>query len=211
MSSKPSSVFCTFLVLLVLSVNAAPNQESDITSAITVSDNVPKGRTVKADTKSSSFDLSKVGPQLAAALTNEAQRLNAPLSEKSLQRVNADYFVGRKSTRFTNIIIYNTSNKPFKMTEHKCGSGRYSAPLLPEWDIRPYTSTVYGVESFGFMTGCTNCEVKYEAPDGQSWFKVYTSNPYWGYNHAGVRDSDGVSIQTVCSGGNKNIVAFRLN
>lgn len=78
----------------------------------------------------------------------------APFAETGMKRIHGSLFGEGRATRSTDVIIFNKSSHHFKLAENHCNRGGFTGGMLPEPELKPHTSTVYGVESHGFMTGC---------------------------------------------------------
>jgi hypothetical protein len=82
--------------------------------------------------------------------------------------------------------------------------------MLPVFEIPPLTCVVHGVESHGFLTGATDCKVRYvSVSDPQVFFELSTSNPYAGDNHS-ESVQNGVQVNIITGGGNNNAVHFTI-
>lgn len=89
------------------------------------------------------------------------------------------------SARSTDVAIVNRTGK--KLTLRDCSQESGGFKDLPPENIQPGEVVVYRVESHGFMTGCTECQVIYDDKDTGDVYAWFTSNPYMGSNHGGDR------------------------
>lgn len=115
-------------------------------------------------------------------------------------------FGSGRATRSTDVILFNKSSLNFKLTANSCAHGDFSTGLFPEPTIKSKQSSVFGIESHGFLTGC-ECTVRYESVDG-SYFQVTADNPYVGSNSGSQTFSNNLNLIPTIGVGNNNQIRW---
>lgn len=107
--------------------------------------------------------------------------------------------------RTSDVAIFNKSSFKLKCTSSKCDHGCYTSSLLPEQEISPKQSSVFGMESTG-LTGL-DCTTKYESDDG-TYFEIKTKNPFIGSNSVKESNSPNLVLTHTLGSGNNNQVRW---
>ncbi len=94
-------------------------------------------------------------------LLQAAIQLGAPFVQEAVNRIRGEVFGHGRATRSTDVVIFNQSPYKFTLVKNSHSSGGWSNDLMPPHDILPKSSVVYGCESSGAATGCTDCKVHY--------------------------------------------------
>ncbi|OXA44751.1 uncharacterized protein LOC110857755 [Folsomia candida] len=115
-----------------------------------------------------------------------------------------------RAARSSDVVIVNKTKFHFKLTSESKSSGVWTEEMLPVSDINPKRSVLFGCQSRGFMTGCTECCVSYKSKCGNAEFTVYTSNPFVGAKHAGAKFASNVTVATNLGQQNNNMVCFTV-
>lgn len=135
----------------------------------------------------------------------------APLTQTALGRVKGEIFGNGRAARSSDVIVMNKTPKTFKLRDNTCQWGGFSSDLFPEAELPPKSTTVYGVESNGFMSGVT-CTVKYEVVEnGQGvgeFVKFFVDNPYIGSNIEQSWLNGTFEIVSTLGQGNNNQVRY---
>ncbi len=135
-----------------------------------------------------------------------ATTYGAPFAETASSRLHGNVFGKGRATRSTDVVVFNKSNKSFKLDSHDCDHGGYSTDLFPVHEIQGKESTVYGMESHGFLTG-VECTVKYTSRDG-SYFEITANNPYIGSNSMRQSHSSSLRLTPTKGQGDNNQVRW---
>jgi len=143
---------------------------------------------------------------LGAYLIELAVKYGVPFAETCLKRLADDLFGSGRATRSTDAVIFNKSSFKFKCTLTKCDCGSYTSSLLPEHEILPKTSSVFGMESTNFLRGL-ECATKYQSVDG-TFFEIKTSNPMFGKNSLSELSSPNLILTHTLGSGNNNQIQW---
>lgn len=135
-----------------------------------------------------------------------AKQYGAPFAETASTRLHGNIFGSGRATRSTDVVIFNKSNKSFKLASNDCAHGGYSTDLFPIHEIASRESTVFGMESHGFATGC-ECTARYTSSDG-SYFEVTSNNPYIGSNSISDSHSSSLKLLSTKGQGDNNQVRW---
>ncbi len=135
-----------------------------------------------------------------------AATYGTPFAETAIGRLHGNIFGKGRATRSTDVILFNKSNKSFKLDTHDCAHGGYSTDLFPVDKVKARESTVYGMESHGFATG-VECTVKYTSGDG-SYFEITSNNPYIGSNSMRQSSSSSLKLTPTKGQGDNNQVRW---
>lgn len=147
--------------------------------------------------------------EIAKGLVEEAKKLLAPFTEVALKRLQNEVFgnSSARGTRSTDVLLFNPSSKTFEIVYNKCVHGGWSTGMFPEDVIPSNSSSVYGVESHGLMSGIA-CLVKYRTLDEKSELNFWVTNEYAGKNLAGWNCTDDLRVSNIVGTGNYNNVRF---
>lgn len=72
--------------------------------------------------------------------------------------------------------VLHFTQKLCRLQQTTCSTGIWSRDYLPESEIKPHSTTIYRVESQGFLTGVTDCIAHYGTMDGMTSFRVGINN-----------------------------------
>lgn len=146
------------------------------------------------------------GSLIGSNLITEALKNGAEFSKTCLKRLAEDIFGSGRASRSTDVVIFNKSGLKFKCTSSECGSGSYTSSLLPEHEILPKRSSVFGMESVSFLRGL-DCTTKYESEDG-SFFEIEACNPFYGRNSLNESWSPNLLLKHTLGSGNNNQIRW---
>lgn len=145
-------------------------------------------------------------PQDPFALIQTGIDLGAPFAKTATSRIHGDLFGSELATRSTDVIVFNVSNKNFTLDSNECDEGGFATGSFPDFAIQAKASTVYGMESHGFASGCA-CTVKYTSEDG-TFFEITSRNPYIGKNAISQSHSPWLKLTPTKGGSNNNQVRW---
>ncbi len=145
-------------------------------------------------------------------------QLAIPLRKDSGKKEQLDPVTSSLLTRPTilfgnNIDFLVTKNIYFSLyslINQSRDSGVWTETMLPVSEIFPKSSIIYGCQSRGIMTGCTECTLEYRSSCGKAAFTIYSSNPYVGGKHAGAKSATKVTVATSVAQNNNNFVCFTV-
>ena len=110
-----------------------------------------------------------------STLVNQATKLSAPFTETAAARLQSELFGAGRAARSSDIVIFNAADVDLHLHRTECQWGGYSTDLFPETEIPSKKSSVYGIESNGFLSGVT-CSTTYESEDGKSRVQFLVEN-----------------------------------
>ena len=146
---------------------------------------------------------------MIASLVNEAIKLNAPFTQTTVGRLHGEIFGSGRAARSSDILVFNAADTSLHLHSTGCEWGGYSSNLFPETVIPAKKSSVFGIESNGFLSGVT-CNTKYKSSDGNSWVFFHVDNPYIGHNVIYSRSSSDLTVVETLGQGNNNQVRFLI-